>query len=87
MVELLRVSMAIVSFVLAGLILMAPVAFGAYLLLFSRRFSLASLQYRKRAWKIGFTDFDVRVGQVFALVVGGLLAIGGLIVAAQFVFQ
>ena len=56
---------------------------GAYAVMFSRRFSLEMYRFRKAVWKIGFTEFDVKVGQVFIFVVGVFVLIGGVIVAAQ----
>jgi hypothetical protein len=79
--------MEFVAFLLYGLFVAAPVVIGAYAVFFSRRVALQMYKYRKAVWKIGFTESDVRVGQVFAFVVGGVVMIVGLIVAAQFVLQ
>ena len=72
-----------VNFVLVAAFFAAPIVIGAYMVFFSRRFSLAMYRYRKAVWKIGFTDTEVRVGQAATLVIGVGLLIGGLIVATQ----
>lgn len=75
--------MEILSIGFALFIIGAPVGLGVFMVFFSRRFSLGSLQFRKAVWKIGFTDFDVRAGQVFGVAIGIVLLIAGFIVAAQ----
>jgi len=67
-------------------ILVAPVGLGVYVVLFSRRFSLDMYRFRKEVWKTDFTERDVRLGQIFALVVGAGLGMIGLFVAARIVF-
>jgi hypothetical protein len=84
--DILR-TLVFVRFMLVALFVAAPIAMGAYMLLFSRRFSLAMYRYRKAVWKIGFTDFDVRLGKIFTRVVGAVLLIGGLITGAQFLLD
>lgn len=70
----------------AAFILLAPIGVGAYALFFSRRFILNALRSRKVLWKIDFTERDVKVGQVFVMVVGAVVMIGGTIVAIQLLF-
>jgi hypothetical protein len=48
--------------------------------------TLAMYRYRKRVWKIGYSESEVRRGQVFVAIVGSGLLISGLVVAAQYVF-
>jgi hypothetical protein len=43
--------LSFVSWVLVALFLAAPIGLGAYMLLFSRRFSLAMYRYRKAAYR------------------------------------
>jgi hypothetical protein len=64
-------------------VLAAPIAMGGYMLLFSRRFSVAAYRWRQEVWKMGHTDRDVRLGQAVSLIVGGALVVFGLIAAVQ----
>jgi hypothetical protein len=79
--------MDILNFVIAVFILGAPVGLGAYMVAFSRRFSLSIFRTRKALWKIDFTEFDLKVGRVFTVIGGAVLAIGGFIVAVQLVLR
>ena len=76
--------MEVLNFAFFLFILVAPVAVGAYALLFSRRFSIGSLEFRKRVFKLGYNDPEVKVGRVFGVVVGAFLFIGGLMNAAKY---
>jgi len=77
--------MEILNLAFAVFVLAAPVIVGSYAALFSRRFSLDMYRRRKAIFKIDFTEFDLKVGQVFVAVVGAVVAIGGFIVALQLV--
>ena len=58
-------------------VLVGPIFFGAYLVLFSRQYTMHTLRFRKAVWRIGFKDSDIRVVQVLAVIVGiGLMAVG-----------
>jgi vacuolar-type H+-ATPase subunit I/STV1 len=85
-VDVLIRSLQVVEFVFVTFILLAPIAMGAFALFFSRRFSVAAYRYRQKVWKIGYSEFDVRVGQLLAAVVGGVLLIVGLAEAARYLF-
>lgn len=55
----------------------APLILGAYMVLFSQRWSVGALRHRKRVWRIDYTELDVKVGQIFGLVIGiGFVAFG-----------
>jgi hypothetical protein len=60
-----------------------PICMGAWMVLFNRRFSVDSLRYRERVWKIGFNEFDVKLGRIYAVSIGAGLLILGLILAAD----
>jgi hypothetical protein len=62
---------------------LAFAGFGAYLALGRREVSALLLEYRRRVWKIGYRETDVRIGQAFCLVVGAIFAISGLVRAAD----
>jgi hypothetical protein len=74
------------NWLLASFFIVGPIAMGAYMLFFSRRFTLATYRWRKSYWKIGYSEFDLRIGRVFAKIIGAVLLIGGVIGAFQLVF-
>lgn len=63
--------------------LLAPVGVGAAMVLFNRRFSVEVLRYQKMLLKIEYGETYRRMLQVFAIVAGAILVVGGLVVAVQ----
>lgn len=76
--------MEVLNYAFFLFVLVAPVAVGAYAVLFSRRFSVGSLEFRKRVFKLGYSETEVKVGRVFGVVVGAFLLVGGLMNAAKY---
>jgi hypothetical protein len=77
--------MEILNLLFVAFIVAAPISVGAIAVLFSRRFSLSALRWRKAVWKMGYTEFDIKVGQVYAVVLGAVVLLSGLIGAARLV--
>jgi hypothetical protein len=71
--------MEILSSTLVFLLVVAPAAVGALVMLFNRRVSLQSLRLRQSALNIGFSEREVRVGQFLAVAIGALLLISGVL--------
>jgi hypothetical protein len=76
--------MEVLNFAFFLFVLLGPVAVGAYAVLFSRRFSVGSLEFRKRVFKMGYSETEVKVGRVFGILFGSFLFIGGLLNAAKY---
>lgn len=82
---MIRRPLEILNFGLFAFTIAAPVLAHAHCS-FSMRFSLAMLRYRQRVWKVRSSEFEVRMEQVYSVIIGTVFLIGGLIVAAQLVF-
>jgi len=67
-------------------IIAAPVVGGAIMVLFNRRVSLLMLRSRKAMLKRDYTEFDVKMGRVYAVVIGAVVLIAGLMNAVQLLF-
>lgn len=68
-------------------VLVGPIFFGAYLVLFSRQYTIRTLQFRKSVWRIGYGDADIRAVRVLAVLVGIALMIVGVIRTVQWVLR
>jgi hypothetical protein len=76
--------MEVVNLLFFLYILIGMPALGAYAVLFNRRFAIGSLEWRRRVFKMGYADWEVRFGRVLAVMVGTLLFIAGLMNAAMY---
>lgn len=61
----------------------APIAVGAFGVLFSRKASLMFFRYREEVFGRRYSQTEVRIGQISWAFVGAVLLIGGLVVAVQ----
>jgi len=76
--------MDVVNLLFFVYILVGVPVFGAWVVLFNRRFVVGSLEFQKRMFKWGYTETNVKVGRVIAVVAGAFLFIGGLMNAAKY---
>lgn len=67
-----------------ALFVFAEVLFGAGLVLFNRRVSVYAFRVRQSLWKMDYSEFEVRVLRVFAVIIGALLLWRGLDGAARY---
>jgi hypothetical protein len=63
-----------------------PIAVGAAMMLFNRRFSVAVIQYQKSIMRVGYGEAYLKLVRAGAFVVGAILVLGGLLAASQILF-
>jgi hypothetical protein len=67
------------------LTVVAPIAFGAWTVIFNRRFSLAVIREQKAVWRMDFSRYQTFI-RIFSVIAGLVLIIAGLEGGARFLF-
>jgi uncharacterized membrane protein YfcA len=65
--------------------IIVPIALGAFMLFFNRRFVLDSLRFQERVFKIRFGEQWVPFYRVFAGVIGAIFLVVGIVQAVELV--
>lgn len=67
------------------LTIVAPIAFGAWLVLFNRRFSLAVIREQKAWWRGDLSPYQTFI-RIFSVIGGLVLMVAGLLGGARLLF-
>lgn len=60
-----------------------PIGFGAWLIVFNRRWAEDVLRQRRKLWRIGYSEFDVRLPRIAAVVLGVSFVLVGIVIVVQ----